>query len=221
MDTTANCLILASGSPRRREIIAALDLSVELITPSDEEEKQHDGEVPREFVTRQALAKARNVARQASHRTILAADTVVVLDGEVLGKPAGDAEAIQMLRKLRDRVHTVITGVVVLDAGSGGWNPVAKTTDVVMRNYSDEEIAAYVASGEPLDKAGGYAVQDHGFHPALEVRGCYLNVVGLPLCEVVALLQRCGIPARLQPDQRAPEECRDCPLEQVTEAAGA
>ena len=221
MAPTKNHLVLASGSPRRRDIIAALDLSVELITPTDEEELHHEGEVPSEFVTRQALGKARNAAGQVGHGTILAADTVVVLDGEVLRKPSGDAEAIQMLRKLRGRVHNVITGMVAMDASSGRWTPVAKITEVVMRNYSDEDISAYVASGEALDKAGGYAVQDQTFHPAQEVRGCYLNVVGLPLCEVVCLLQQFEIRARLQPGWRAPKQCRDCPLEQVAEAAGA
>ena len=221
MDTTANSLILASGSPRRREIITALDRGVALITPTDEEELHHEGEIPSEFVTRQALRKARNAASRIGNGTILAADTVVVLDSEVLGKPGGDAEAIQMLRKLRGRVHNVITGMVAMDATSGRWIPVAKTTEVEMRNYSDEEISAYVASGEALDKAAGYAVQDQTFRPAQEVRGCYLNVVGLPLCEVVCLLQQFEIRARLQRGWRAPKQCRNCPLEQVAEAAGA
>ena len=116
---------------------------------------------------------------------VIAADTAVVLEGDVLGKPADNAEAARMLHSLRGRVHTVVTGVTLLDSRSGRRLSRAKITDVTMRHYSDREIAAYIATGEHLDKAGSYAVQDETFRPAQDVHGCYLNAVGFPLCEVV------------------------------------
>ena len=158
--TSARRLVLASRSRRRRRLVEALDLTVELVSPDGEEGGPLPGETPREFVCRMALEKARRVASQAEDCIVLAADTAVVLEGEVLGKPANGAEAARMLGKLRGRVHTVLTGVAALDGPSGRRVWSVKATDVTMRRYSDEEMAACVASGEPLDKAGAYAVQD-------------------------------------------------------------
>lgn len=211
-------VVLASGSPRRRELIRALDIPAQPISPNDGEGPQFTGETPADFVIRLALGKAHQVAAEVGEAIVLSADTVVVLDGDVLGKPANDAEATRMLRRLRGRVHTVLTGVTALDVGSGRWVSVTKSTDVTLRHYSDDELGAYVASGEPLDKAGAYAVQDERFNPAERIQGCYSNAVGLPLCEVVTLLDRLGIQARPRRGWRAPQQCHDCPLAQEQEA---
>ena len=208
-----NRLVLASGSPRRRELIRALDHPVEVIRPAEEEDSQPlRGETPQEFVARLALHKAHQVAPVASKAVVIAADTAVVLDGDVLGKPASTAEATQMLERLRGRPHMVVTGVTALDTTSKSQLSVAVSSDVVMRRYSAEEMAAYVASGDPFDKAGGYAVQNETFHPAERVQGCYPNVVGLPLCELIRLLEELGVEARLKREWRPPKECGDCPL---------
>ena len=206
-------LVLASGSLRRRELVSAFAAPVELIAPAGEEAPPQTGEAPEEYVLRLSLAKAREVAQHVRSAIVLAADTSVVLDGEVLGKPASAAEATTMLARLRGRTHQVLTGVTVLDSDSGLWRSAVESTDVAMRRYSDAEIEVYVASGEPFDKAGGYAVQDSVFRPAESVDGCYLNVVGFPMCEVLALLDQVGAPIDLNPDWQPPEQCRDCPLQ--------
>ena len=208
-------LVLASGSPRRRELLAALVPSADQVVPGDSETPPRRGESPEEFVTRLSLAKANAVAQHASEAIVIGADTAVVIDNQVLGKPTGPEDAAGMLRRLRGRTHRVVTGVTVLDGGDG--HTACKSTEVRMRSYSDKEIAAYVASGEPFDKAGGYAVQDESFRPAESVNGCYLSVVGLPLCEVVTLLAEIGAPTEITPGWRPPAECQDCPLRSPVE----
>ena len=148
---------------------------------------------------------------------VIGADTAVVVDGEVLGKPAHRAEAFEMLRRLRGRTHRVMTGVTVVDAVSRRAASTSRTTDVLMRRYADDEISAYVDTGSPFDKAGGYAVQDPVFAPAESVDGCYLNVVGLPLCDTLDLLAGMGADADLDPDWSPPDGCVECPLK-VAEA---
>ena len=219
-DTTVR-LVLASVSPRRRRLIRALDMPVELASPDGDEGAAGVGETASDFVTRLSLEKARGIARGAADAVVLGADTAVELDGEVLGKPANAAEAVRMLRALRGRVHRVVTGVTALDARSGRWLSATKCSTVRMRDYSDDEMAAYVASGKPMDKAGAYAVQDAEFSPAEAVEGCYLNAVGLPLCEVLALLSGLGMRVRLKPDWRPSEQCRGCSLEERQEVSRA
>ena len=214
-------LVLASASPRRRELIEAFDRPAELRAPVGEESPRRSGELPEAYVLRLALAKAEEVAGQAPDSVVLGADTAVVLDGEVMGKPADEAEAAEMLSRLRGRVHRVVTGVVALDSDSGRRASATRSTDVVMREYSDAEVAAYVASGSPLDKAGAYAVQDLSFHPAENVDGCYLNVVGLPLCEVASVLTRLGEDAAFKAGWTPPDECRDCDLLDGQEAGAS
>lgn len=208
-------VVLASASPRRRQLIGALDIPVEVVPSGVTEDLPRQGEPAEQYVARLALAKALQVAEKTPDAIVLGADTTVALDGTLLGKPGTPAEAMAMLRDLRGRDHRVVTGVVALDAVNMRWLSSATSTVVRMRRYSEEEIQAYVASGEPFDKAGAYAVQDPAFRPAQEVRGCYLNVVGLPLCEVVALLGRLGIRPGLKTDWQVPQECRDCQLGQV------
>ena len=192
--------------------MGALLPRVDVIEPGDDEAPPRNGETPEEFVLRLSLAKAQNVARKSAQTVVVGADTSVVLDGDILGKPAGAGEARDMLGRLRGRTHRVVTGVAVVDSDSRQTVLTATSTDVTMREYSSAEMESYVTSGGPFDKAGGYAVQDPSFHPATRVEGCYLNVVGLPLCEVVALLGDLGVSAKLRPDWEPPEPCRDCPL---------
>ena len=211
--TTEAPVVLASRSPRRRELVRALDLDVRFLDPSADETAQIPGETAGGFVVRQSVDKATEVAAHLTDDTVvIGADTTVSLDGRLMGKPTGEDEATEMLRALRGREHMVVTGVTIMEAPSGRRLSGSKATTVRMRAYSDEEIAAYVASGEPMDKAGAYAVQDGTFRPAAEVSGCYLNVVGLPLCDVLRLLSDIGLGANLRGDWDVPPECRDCPL---------
>lgn len=150
-----------------------------------------------------ARAKARAVAAEIGpvSRLVLGADTEVVLDGRLLGKPADAAAAVEMLGVLRGRVHEVITGLALVEAESGREETLSVASRVRMRNYSDAEIAAYVATGEPFDKAGGYAVQGRGGALVAEVEGCLTNVVGLPVETTRRLLARWGL-ERPTPPQR-------------------
>ena len=138
-----------------------------------------------------AVAKARAIAAGADE-VVLTADTLVVCDAEVMAKPADADEARHMLRALRARSHQVLTGVALRGEDGVRWCGVVATS-VVMRDYSDAEIEAYIGRGEPFDKAGGYAVQDEAFRPVERLEGCYLNVVGLPLCAVAAGLASLGV----------------------------
>lgn len=211
-------LILASGSPRRRELIKAFDLDIEVVSPDLAEGEPLIDESPADYVVRLSENKARSVANGTANAYVLGADTTVVLDGEVFGKPSDDAEATQMLQRLRGRTHTVMTGVSVLDTSTGKCESSVKCTDVALRSYSDAEIAAWVESGESSDKAGAYAVQDENFRPASRVSGCYTNAVGLPLCEVVDLMNKLGVNVQLNRDWYAPEQCLECPIRAKPEA---
>jgi MAF protein len=169
------------------------------------DESRLAGEAPADYVLRLASAKARFAVGDAADGTfVVAADTAVV-DGEsVLGKPVDAADAVQMLRRLRGRVHRVYTGIAVLRAGTDRTRTDVCVTDVPMRNYSDAEIEAYVASGDPLDKAGAYGIQHAGFHPAEKITGCFASVMGMPLCHLLRLLEgfqaasQSGLPERCQ-----------------------
>ena len=184
-------LILASQSPRRRELLHEIFSEFEVI-PSEVDETLEPGPIEQAVVSL-ALRKARAVAARATRGVVLAADTVVVIDGMVLGKPADPEEARGMLRRLRGRGHQVITGVAVVDAATGRAESTAVVSRVVMAAYPDATIAAYVASGAPFDKAGGYAIQDLGGTLVDGVVGSYTNVVGLPVDATRRLLERCGI----------------------------
>ena len=185
--------MLASGSPRRREILESAGLGFEVVLSRVTEGPPAPNEGAGQYATRMARLKVEAVSANLCNGIVLGADTVVVLDGAILGKPASAAEAVEMLRRLRDRDHEVTTGLSVMDCETGRAGTAAVASTVHMRPYDDDEIAAYVASGEPFDKAGGYAVQDPQFKPAKRVEGCYLNVVGLPLCSATDLLGRVGM----------------------------
>ena len=159
--------------------------------PSGVDETLEPGSLA-EAVARLALRKARAVAARLDEGLVLGADTVVVVDGEALGKPSGPAEAAAMLRRLRGRVHEVMTGVAVVERPSGREESQAVISRVTMKPYRDADIAAYVATEEPLDKAGAYAVQGLGGALVESVDGSWSNVVGLPLPATAALLRRFG-----------------------------
>lgn len=185
-------LILASGSPRRREFMHALGLSL-AIRAADIDERTGDGERPQDLVARLSREKAQAVAAQEPDAVVIGADTIVTLDGAMLGKPDGADDAASMLRHLRDRPHAVYSGVTVCIAGAGEPLTTVVGTTVWMRAYTDDEIAAYVATGDPLDKAGAYAIQHPGFAPVARIEGCYASVMGLPVQELVRLLAWAGI----------------------------
>ncbi|MCL5999819.1 MAG: Maf family protein [Chloroflexi bacterium] len=177
-------MILASSSPRRRELLKLLGVDYVAIRP-DVDEAPRPGESSLETQHRVTLEKARTP--QAGHdEIVIAADTTVLLDGEMLNKPAGEAEAWAMLRKLRGRTHEV-QSCIVIKRGEHELMEIVSSL-VTMRNYSDQEIADYIATGDPFDKAGSYAVQHPKFQPVQDIQGCPLNVVGLPLCRLRAHL---------------------------------
>jgi septum formation protein len=187
-------VILASASPRRRALLARL-VPEFTVRPSDVPEDLEPGPL-RQALARLALAKARAVVMHAPGAIVLAADTVVVIDGDVLGKPGDAAEARAMLRRLRGREHEVLTAVAVVDAGTGRAETTVVASRVVMRAYGDDVIDAYVGSGEPLDKAGAYAIQGLGGALVAALAGSRSNVVGLPLDETRRLLEAFGVPLR-------------------------
>ncbi len=196
-------LVLASASPRREALLRAVGLRFEVV-PSGADEEGIPARGPRHYAVLAALAKARAVAQQRPDAAVLAADTVVALDGEMLGKPASPEEAVAMLRRLRGRWHRVTTGVAVIAPDASGRpqeRTAAVTTRVLMRPYTDEEIAAYVATGDPLDKAGAYAIQNQEFRPVERISGSYPNVVGLPVRTALRLLEEAGAIERVTPTQ--------------------
>ena len=189
-------LQLASQSPRRREMLAWLGVPIHAVQ-SDVDETPCRAESPRALAIRLARDKARSIAAAPAGEWLLAADTVVEIQGVALGKPSDAASARAMLRRLRARSHQVHTGVILRDPATGREATRCVTTRVWMRPYNAAEIAAYVASGDPFDKAGGYAIQHPGFHPVERLDRCYANVVGLPLCAVLALLNAWGLNLKL------------------------
>jgi septum formation protein len=190
-------LVLASGSPRRRELLKRLGVDYE-VSPSQVEEREPlPEEDPTDYALTLARQKAEAVARSRPDAVVLAADTVVALDGHILGKPADEADALRMLCLLRGKRHLVVTAVAVRCGQEERTGAVPAT--VSMRSFSEAEARQYVETGEPMDKAGGYAVQGKGGALVDAVDGCYNTVVGLPLCLTAQLLQDCGIDARQDP----------------------
>ena len=183
-------LILASNSPRRQELLRLLGLPFVVRTEAVSEQQQL-GEPPEALVCRLAQDKAAAVSLPDG-AIIIAADTIVVLQGRVLGKPADNEEARRMLLALRGRPHLVHTGLTLRRRGK--LYVEAVTAQVYMRPYSEAEINAYVTSGDPLDKAGAYGIQNRTFDPVERVEGCTMTVVGLPLCRLTQVLQHWGVP---------------------------
>lgn len=186
-------IILASASPRRRELLKSLGIPFKVV-PSNFEELGLDGEVPARAAKRLAKAKALAVARRFPEAVVLAADTIVLLGKEVMGKPKSLAEAERMLKKLSGRTHRVITGFCLLNTEDNRVIKRAVTTKVKMKRITAAELKGYLSSGEPFDKAGAYAVQGVGAFLIESVQGSYSNVVGLPLAEVSEAFKELGIP---------------------------
>lgn len=184
-------LILASASPRRKELLGLAGIPLEII-PSEADERFLPGELPEEHVRRVAGAKAMDVAGQHQGRWVLAADTVVEIDGHILGKPRDRREAEKMLWSLSQREHGVLTGYCILRVPSAEKREGIVTSRVKFKALTPEEIRWYINTGEPFDKAGGYAIQGKAAFMVREVHGSYTNVVGLPLCEVVEALRELG-----------------------------
>lgn len=185
--------ILASGSPRRQELIQLLGVPWHVMV-ANVDESSVDHPDPAVNVVQTAQLKADAVSPLAPpDAVVIAADTIVVLDNQVLEKPAGEEEARKMLKKLRGRNHQVLSGLAINNNGNGLATTDLAQINVPMRQYSDEEIEAYIATGDPLDKAGSYAIQHAGFHPVENFNGCFAGVVGLPLCHLVRSLRRIGI----------------------------
>jgi len=205
-------LVLASRSPRRKALLERLGLPIE-IAPAEVDESRRPGEPPRWHVRRLASEKARKVAKTLSGEGpafVIGADTEVVVDGEVLGKPADLPDARRMLRLLSGRRHEVITGYAVLPAAgpakARGVTGVV-STQVEFKKLDDEEIDAYLSTGEPMHKAGAYAIQGVGSFLVRRIRGSHSNVIGLPVCEVMEALRALGaIRSPIGPDAKPDEE---------------
>ena len=187
-------LILASNSPRRRELLENAGFEFD-VQPSEIEEFPLPGEAPEAYARRLAQDKALSVAASSAPGSIvLGADTVVAIDGEILEKPAGAPDAARMLRTLSGHTHRVITGICLVRAPENVLACTHETTAVTFRYLSEEEIESYVASGEPFDKAGGYAIQGLASRFVTRIEGCYFNVVGLPIPMVYEIVK--SIPAK-------------------------
>jgi septum formation protein len=189
-------VVLASGSPRRAAILRLLGLEPRVVRPAGAERPHRPPEPPHAYATAQAAAKLRAGVAALSEEgpgadaVVIAADTIVLLEERVLGKPADADEARRMLRALAGRTHEVVTGVAVAHAGREAVG--RETTRVAFRTVGEDEIDRYVASGEPLDKAGAYGIQDRGASLVRAVEGCFFNVMGLPVARLLDLLAQVG-----------------------------
>ena len=177
-------IILASASPRRRELLATLGLQFE-VTPANVTETTDTTDTPQELAKALSRQKAQAVARHNKNALIIAADTFILFRGKIMGKPDSDAAAYRMLQALSGKSHTVITGYTIIDTASGKTISRAIETRVYLKALTPAEIANYVKSGEPRDKAGGYAIQGRGAAIVKKISGDYSNVVGLPLSALV------------------------------------
>lgn len=185
-------IILASASPRRKELLSGMGLTYSVVVPAADEGKADKSVPPGIYVQELALLKAASSAKRVlknRNALIIAADTIVVNDGEILGKPANDKEAFDMLRSLSGRTHSVYTGICVLRLSDGRTVCKDVSTRVKFRELTDDKIKRYIATGEPLDKAGAYGIQGLGAMLTEGIEGDYFNVVGLPVGELAAVLE--------------------------------
>ncbi|HEX6964997.1 MAG TPA: Maf family protein [Gemmatimonadaceae bacterium] len=183
-------IILASGSPRRTELLAMIGIP-HTVMPADIDESVHRGEPPIAYAERVAREKGRVVAGGHPDALVISADTTVVIDEQILGKPCDARDAARMLRMLSGRTHTVFTAVAV--SRHGRMESTVESVAVTFRDLSDEEIAAYIATGEPMDKAGSYGIQGYGATIVERIDGDYFAVMGLALMRLVQLMRRLGI----------------------------
>ena len=215
-------LILASNSPRRRQLLSLTGWKF-IVSAANVDESQYANESPAEYVLRLAETKARAIQADTG-QIVLAADTTVVDGEDILGKPGDSTEAVAMLKRLRGHTHQVYTGIAVFRPHDKRSTPQSASvdglllkdlcvTDVPMRDYSDEEIHAYVQTGDPLDKAGAYAIQHPEFRPVARMHGCFASVMGLPVCHVLLQMRKMDI----QPDAYFFKSCEtlleyNCPV---------
>ena len=204
-------LVLASNSPRRRQLLSMTRLPF-MVKVADVDESPVENEKPANYVLRLAEVKARAIQADTD-QIVLAADTTVVDGDDILGKPVDEAEAVAMLTRLRGHTHQVYTGIALIRQSDGLLLRDLCFTNVPMRDYSDEEIRAYVATGDPLDKAGAYAIQHPKFKPVARMDGCYASVMGLPVCHAILQLRKMDI----QPDTDFFRSCEtlleyNCPV---------
>ena len=185
-------LILASASPRRADLLAAAGVAFDVVH-ADVDERVHASETPEAYVRRMAEAKAREVSGQTPNRLVLAADTVVVVDGQILGKPSDPADATRMLQMLSGRTHKVVSGVSLMTRGRPVVETRLEVTAVEFAPLSRQEIDWYVASGESMDKAGGYAIQGWASRFVTRIDGSHSNVVGLPMALVYQMCTEAGL----------------------------
>ena len=198
-------LVLASNSPRRKQLLALGNWNFTTIV-SDVDESQLAGERPTEYVLRLAKAKAQAVAGKVDPESIIiGSDTSVIFNETIFGKPVDEADAERMLQQLRGQTHQVFTGVAFYRVSDGKILTELCITDVPMRAYSNEEIAAYIQTGDPMDKAGAYAIQHPKFQPVAAMHGCFAGVMGLPMCHVVRALLQLDI----QPPADVPSACQN------------
>jgi septum formation protein len=181
---TKGHIILASNSPRRREFLSSLGIEFDVI-PADVEEKFLSGETFREHVVRLSVKKSKKVSGENPDAFVLGADTLVEIDGRPLGKPKNEEEALEMLRTISGKRHTVLSGYCVVSGRTGEMKKGAVETEVTIKELTTGEIEAYVSTHESMDKAGSYAIQGIGSFMVTEIQGSYTNVVGLPVPEVV------------------------------------
>ena len=185
-------VVLASASPRRRELLSLTGLRF-IVDPSDYEEDLLQALPPRKLARVLSQRKAESVAARHPHAIVIGADTFIVFEGSLMGKPRSKAEAVAMLRRLSGRTHLVITGFTILDVPGKRRRSQSVVTRVTFRHLTDREIAAYVRSGEPMDKAGAYAIQGRAALFVKKIAGDYFNVIGLPLCALAERLRDFGV----------------------------
>ena len=209
--------ILASKSPRRQMLLRNL-INHFIVMETDIDEAIQSGEDPSDFVLRLASEKAFAAGKKLEESTlqdviVIAADTIVVDREKTLGKPIDEADAIDILDRLKNRTHQVLSGIAVYQLETGQIRSRMVLTDVRMRNYTETEVQEYVNSGDPFDKAGAYAIQNDSFNPAPDFEGCFANVMGLPLCHLSLLMRE----ANLEIDSRVADRCQEsihyqCPV---------
>lgn len=184
-------LTLASGSPRRQEILTNLGLNFTVL-PANIDESPQPAEEPQSYALRMAVQKAMAAANKVESGLIIGADTIVVVNGQIMGKPCDAAEAAQQLRALSGREHIVFSGLGIVDKSTGRTVSTLEQTIVYFKEMSDAEIQAYIGTGEPLDKAGSYGIQGKGAVFIRRIEGDYFNVVGLPVAKLYSLLGELG-----------------------------
>lgn len=189
----SHLILLASQSPRRRELLSCTGLGFD-VTSADVDESILPDEKPADYVLRLAESKARASARDAEDaQVVIGSDTAVVDADQILGKPRDAREAEAMLLQLRGRTHQVYTAIAIFRPDDGMLETDLCISDVPMREYNDAEMDTYIQSGDPLDKAGGYAIQHAGFHPVESFSGCFASVMGLPICHTARALEKAGV----------------------------